>query len=217
MSRKDALPQALDEIARGDYRIIIGTQMLAKGHDFHNITLVGMIDVDQGLFSTDFRAPERMIQQILQVSGRAGRGKLAGEVVIQTHHPEHPLLQTLIKENYATLTDGMLAERRIGHWPPFSHIALLRASAFKGEQAEQFLQQVQQLCHQEAQSGVEILGPVSAAMERKAGRYRYQLLFRSAERKPLHILLKRILPATRKLKTARKVRWSIDVDPVDMS
>jgi primosomal protein N' (replication factor Y) len=217
MSRKNALPQALEEIARGDYRIIIGTQMLAKGHDFHNITLVGMIDVDQGLFSTDFRAPERMIQQILQVSGRAGRGKLAGEVVIQTHHPEHPLLQTLIKENYSTLADGMLEERRTGHWPPFSHIALLRASAFKGEQAEQFLQQVQQLCHQEAQSGVEILGPVSAAMERKAGRYRYQLLFRSAERKPLHILLKRILPATRKLKTARKVRWSIDVDPVDMS
>ncbi|RUM94446.1 MAG: primosomal protein N' [Thiothrix sp.] len=217
MSRKNALPQALDEIARGDYRIIIGTQMLAKGHDFHNITLVGLIDVDQGLFSTDFRAPERMIQQILQVSGRAGRGKLAGEVVIQTHHPEHPLLQTLIKENYATLTDGMLEERRTGHWPPFSHIALLRASAFKGEQAEQFLQQVQQLCSQEALSSVEVLGPVSAAMERKAGRYRYQLLFRSVERKPLHILLKQILPTTRKLKLARKVRWSIDVDPMDMS
>ena len=217
MSRKGALPQALDEIARGDYQIIIGTQMLAKGHDFHNITLVGLIDVDQGLFSTDFRAPERMIQQILQVSGRAGRGKLAGEVVIQTHHPEHPLLQTLITENYTTLADRMLEERRITQWPPFTHLALLRASAFKGEQAEQFLQQVQQLCCQELQSSVEVLGPVSAAMERKAGRYRHQLLFRSEERKPLHILLKRILPATRKLKIARKVRWSIDVDPVDMS
>lgn len=217
MSHKNALPQALDEIARGDYRIIIGTQMLAKGHDFHNITLVGMINVDQGLFSTDFRAPERMIQQILQVSGRAGRGKLAGEVVIQTHHPEHPLLQTLIKENYATLADGMLEERRITHWPPFTHLALLRASAFKGEQAEQFLQQVQQLSCEQSQSSVEILGPVSATMERKAGRYRYQLLFRCAERKPLHILLKSILPATRKLKLARKVRWSIDVDPVDMN
>ena len=216
MSRKNALPQALDEIARGDYRIIIGTQMLAKGHDFHNITLVGLIDVDQGLFSTDFRAPERMIQQILQVSGRAGRGKSAGEVVIQTHHPEHPLLQALITENYATLADGMLEERRTTHWPPFTHLALLRASAFKGEQAEQFLQQVQQLCSQEPQSSVEVLGPVSAAMERKAGRYRYQLLFRSVERKPLHLLLRRILPATRKLKMARKVRWSIDIDPVDM-
>ncbi len=217
MSRKKALSQALEAIAHGDYRIIIGTQMLAKGHDFHDITLVGMIDVDQGLFSTDFRAPERMIQQILQVSGRAGRGKLAGEVVIQTHHPEHPLLQNLIKENYATLVNGILEERRITHWPPHTHLALLRAAAFKAEQAKQFLQQVRQLCHQERPSDVEILGPVSATMERKAGRYRYQLLFRSAERKPLHQLLRQILPATRKLKTARKVRWSIDVDPLDMS
>jgi primosomal protein N' (replication factor Y) len=216
MSHKNALPKALKDIAHGNYPIIIGTQMLAKGHDFHNITLVGMIDVDQGLFSTDFRAAERMIQQILQVSGRAGRGKTAGEVVIQTHHPEHPLLQTLIREDYSTLAERMLEERHTTHWPPYTHLALLRASAHKSEQAEQFLQEVQRLCCADPHSEVEILGPVSAVMERKAGRYRYQLLLRSVERKPLHLLLKRVLPPTRKLKIARKVRWSIDIDPVDM-
>ena len=217
MSRKDALANTLAEIARGDYQIIIGTQILAKGHDFHNITLVGMIDVDQGLFSTDFRAPERMAQQILQVSGRAGRGRQAGEVVIQTHHPEHPLLRSLLKESYAAIAATMLDERRTTLWPPFTHLALFRAAAHQGEQAELFLQQVRQLCTAEEQSEVEILGPVSAAMERKAGRYRYQLLFRGTQRKPLHLLLRQILPAVRKLKTARKVRWSIDIDPVDMN
>jgi primosomal protein N' (replication factor Y) len=217
MRRKGVLAKTLAEIARGDYRIIIGTQMLAKGHDFHNITLVGMIDVDQGLFSTDFRASERMLQQILQVSGRAGRGEQAGEVIIQTHHPEYPLLQTLIKEDYGSIVNDILDERRATRWPPFTHLGLFRAASHQSEQAEQFLHQVRQLCDQGNHLGVEILGPVTAPMERKAGRYHYQLLLRCNERKPLHLLLRQILPATRKLKIARKVRWSIDIDPVDMS
>ncbi|HHJ19122.1 MAG TPA: primosomal protein N', partial [Gammaproteobacteria bacterium] len=216
MSRKHALPEALTAIAQGDYRIIIGTQMLAKGHDFPNITLVGMIDVDQGLFSTDFRAQERLAQQILQVSGRAGRGKIPGEVVIQTHQPEHPLLQSLLTDRYEQISATLLQERQETTWPPFSHLALLRASAHKAGEVQQFLREACHYCHQINLAPLNILGPVAAPLARKAGRYRFQLLLRTSERKQLHLLLKQLLPALRKMKSGRKVRWSMDVDPVDL-
>lgn len=217
MSTKTSLPEALKAIANNQYRIIIGTQLLAKGHDFPNITLVGMIDVDQGLFSTDFHAPERLIQQVLQVSGRAGRGKIPGEVVIQTHQPEHPLLQQLLHEPYSALAKAQLEDRQEAGWPPYSHIALIHASAIEPAQTTEFLRDVKSLCLPVMTQQMEVLGPVSSPMARIAGRFRFQLLLRAESRRPLHQVLKAIRPQIQKLKSARKLRWSIDIDPVDMN
>lgn len=217
MTRKGALPKALEAIRRGEHQIIIGTQMLAKGHDFHNITLVGMINVDQGLFSTDFHAPERLAQQLLQVSGRAGRGEVRGEVVIQTHQPEHPLLQALLRRDYTYIAQNMLLERQQQRWPPYTHIALFRASAHQRVDATNLLEKIAVLLNHYNAQALEILGPVMAPMERRAGRYRVQLLLRSTQRDALHRALAQALPEIRRLKAARKARWSLDIDPVDMA
>ncbi len=217
MGRKHALEDALAAIRRGDYRIVIGTQMLAKGHDFPDITLVGMIDVDQGLFSSDFHASERLAQQILQVSGRAGRGEHAGEVVIQTLQPEHPLLQQLLRQDYHAITPALLEERALGLWPPYRHLALFRASAHEADDARRCLEEIRQLLerHQE-KGGLELLGPAPAPLERKAGRYRFQLLVRTTARGLLHHSLSETVPLIGRLRSARKARWSIDIDPVDL-
>lgn len=217
MSKKDSLSETLKAIAENEYKIIIGTQLLAKGHDFPNITLVGMIDVDQGLFSTDFHAPERLAQQILQVSGRAGRGDMPGEVVIQTHQPEHPLLQQLLQQPYSAVASSQLEERKEAGWPPYSHLALIHASAIDKEKATQFLREVRSICQPLSPDTLEVLGPVSSPMAKIAGRFRFQLLLRADTRQPLHQLLKIARPQIQKLKAARQVRWSIDVDPVDMN
>ena len=216
MGRKHALEEALRDIRNGKYGIIIGTQMLAKGHDFPNITLVGMIDVDQGLFSSDYHATERVAQQILQVSGRAGRGVHAGEVVIQTTQPEHPLLQALLQQDYGAVTPALLEERRLGLWPPYRHIALFRASAHKAEEANGCLDDIRALAEQLGESALEILGPAPAPLERRAGRFRFQLILRSPSRGVLHACLDQLMPRIGKLKSALKARWSLDVDPVDL-
>lgn len=217
MTRKHSLSDALNEVRQGMHQIIIGTQLLAKGHDFHNITLVGMVDVDQGLFSTDFHAPERLVQQIFQVSGRAGRGALRGEVVIQTHQPDHPLLQAILHRDYFTIAKDLLEERRLAFWPPYSNAALFRAAAHHGRDAKQLLEDIAEILRSSASSDLQILGPVTAPMERKAGRYRYQLLLRSARRDLLHRMLRDQLAEIRKLNSARKARWSLDIDPMDLS
>ncbi len=217
MRRKHALDDALQEIRDGKHQIIIGTQMLAKGHDFPNITLVGMIDVDQGLFSSDFHAAERVAQQVMQVSGRAGRGEHAGEVVIQTMQPEHPLLQTLLQHDYSAITSSLLSERELGLWPPYRHIALFRASAHVATDAQTCLNDILELAQALGMDDLELLGPAPAPLERRAGRFRYQLLLRSSSRSVLHRTLNQLTPTIGKLKSARKARWSLDVDPVDLS
>ncbi len=216
MDRKHALEEALRDVRDGRYDIIIGTQMLAKGHDFPNITLVGMIDVDQGLFSSDYHATERVAQQILQVSGRAGRGAHAGEVVIQTTQPEHPLLQALLQQDYGAVTPALLEERRLGLWPPYRHIALFRASAHKAADASGCLDDIRALAEQLGEAALEILGPAPAPLERRAGRFRFQLILRSPSRGTLHACLDQLMPRIGKLKSARKARWSLDVDPADL-
>ncbi len=217
MSRKHALQNALEAIRSNKYQIIIGTQMLAKGHDFHNITLVGMIDMDQGLFSSDYHAPERLAQQVLQVSGRAGRGSDAGEVVIQTLQPENPLLQSLLAQDYGAIVPALETERKLGMWPPYCFLALFRASAHHADDARTCLNEILQLARQQGFPDLELLGPAPAPMERKAGRFRFQLLLRSSSRGQLHQCLRNIMPHIRKLKAARKARWSLDIDPVDLT
>jgi len=214
--RKGSLQQLLEKVRNGRRQILLGTQMLAKGHHLPNVTLVAIISADQGLFSIDFRASERLGQMVIQVAGRAGRADKPGEVVIQTHHPEHPLLQDLLHHDYQRFAEHLLAERRLAALPPYTNMVLLRAEAIERETSQQFLQDAQRLaldCHID---GVDILGPLAAAMERRAGRYRALLVIQSGERQPLHRLLSRWLPRLDTLADARKVRWSIDVDPIDM-
>ncbi len=211
--RKGALEDALAAAQRGDARILLGTQMLAKGHHFPGVTLVAVLDADRGLFSGDFRAAERLAQQIIQVAGRAGRADRPGEVLIQTHQPEHPLLVQLTTEGYPAFAAAALAERRQAGLPPYACMALLRAEAVNPAPPHEFLQEAAELA---AQPGnVQVWGPVSAPMERRAGRYRAQLLLQATRRRDLQQLLDTWVARLDGLKSARRVRWSLDVDPLD--
>jgi primosomal protein N' (replication factor Y) len=219
-SRKDAMNQLFSTIQKGNPCILVGTQMLAKGHHFPRVTLVSILDADGGLFSGDFRASERMAQLIVQVAGRAGRAEEPGRVIIQTHLAEHPLLIQLTEQGYFAFAEQALSERRAAGLPPFSHLALLRAEAHKPNQAESFLDEAcaeaEQLLIDMQLGGIELLGPVPAPMERRAGRYRAQLLVQASARAPLHKLLATWLLALENMPSGRQVRWSLDVDPVDL-
>ena len=214
--RKGAMETMLADVQSGASRILIGTQMLAKGHHFPDVTLVGILDADQGLFSTDFRASERMAQLILQVAGRAGRADKPGEVLIQTHVPDHPLLQLLVQQDYARFAEAALEERQQAALPPYSHLALLRAEGVDPNTPTAFLEAARQLAEQIGNDGVVILGPVPAPMERRAGRTRAQLLLQAEKRADLHRLLNDWAAQLESIREGRKVRWSLDVDPIEM-
>jgi primosomal protein N' (replication factor Y) len=198
----------------GSARILVGTQMLDKGHHFPDVTLVVILNADQSLFSTDYRAAERLAQTIVQVAGRAGRAGKAGEVLIQSLYPEHPLLVTLLERGYAGFAAGALAERAAAHWPPFSRMALLRASDTSQDGAGLFLQQARALLT--APAGVALRGPVPAAMTRRAGRHHAQLLVESAQRTVLQQFLGDWVPQLAGLHTPRSLRWALDVDPLEL-
>ena len=214
--RKGSMEKLLEEMQSGARRILVGTQMLAKGHDFPKVTLVGVLDADQGLFSADFRASERMAQLIIQVAGRAGRADRPGEVLIQTHQPDHPLLQHLVREGYGSFAQAALAERRLAGLPPYAAQALLRAESPASGPPAAFLEAARDRLAAQRASAVALLGPAPAPMERRAGRYRANLLLQASQRAPLQKLLAVTLPELSELKQARKVRWSIDVDPVSL-
>jgi primosomal protein N' (replication factor Y) len=214
--RRGELARLLDEVRRGDVQILLGTQMLAKGHDFPGVTLVGILDLDQSLYASDFRAPERTAQLIVQVTGRAGRAERPGRVVLQTRHPEHPLLRSLLCDGYTGFAAAALAERRAAELPPFSHLALLRAEAPAAETATAFLNQARALAERLAEPGVQCYGPAPAPMERRGGRYRAQLLVQSAQRPRLQRFLAGWILALRAMPRAKGLRWSLDVDPQDM-
>ena len=225
--RKDALEKLFVEFGSRP-GILVGTQMLAKGHDLPNLTLVAVVGIDEGLFSADFRAGEKLAQLLIQVAGRAGRAQKRGEVLLQTHHPEHALLQTLIHGGYHAFADGELAQREAAGFPPFAHLALLRAEAQHADAPMQFLQAAKTLLIPwvaakpargapiSAPEGLTLDGPVAAPMPRRAGMYRAQLLLSSPTRRDLHVALEAALPAVYALPEARKTRWSLDVDPVDL-
>jgi primosomal protein N' (replication factor Y) len=167
--RRGDIERALDEVASGRARILLGTQMLTKGHDYPDVTLVAILNADQGLFGADFRASERLAQQIVQVSGRAGRGDRPGEVLIQSAFPENPLLTSLVQEGYEAFARRALEERAAAGWPPFSRLALLRADGPDRAEVFAFLRQARELAA-DISDGVRILGPAAASMERRAGR-----------------------------------------------
>ncbi len=203
-------------IRSGTARILVGTQMVAKGHDFPNLTLVVVINADQGLFSTDFRAAERLAQTMVQVAGRAGRAHKPGEVLIQTEYPEHPLLRSLLDGGYEAFAAAAMQERQEAAWPPFSHLAALRASALELEPAIRFLEDARNLALKRASRALRLLGPAPAPMARRASRYHAQLLLEAPERSALQRFLAPWIDAIETLPSAKRVRWSLDVDPIDL-
>ncbi|MFK7859990.1 MAG: primosomal protein N' [Granulosicoccus sp.] len=214
--RKGALEQQLALATSGEARILVGTQMLAKGHHFPKLTLVGILDADRGLFGTDFRSLEHMGQLILQVAGRAGREKNSGTVLIQTRNPDSPMLQTLIVDGYAPFAAIAMTERKLAELPPYSFMALVRAEAATAGEPHQFLLEVAASLQSHTGQKLEILGPAPAPMERLGGRFRAQLLLQSDLRSTLNESLSRLSQMIDGLRGARRCRWSIDVDPVDL-
>ncbi|MFI4868770.1 MAG: primosomal protein N' [Steroidobacterales bacterium] len=213
-SRPEQLEAIISRILSGEARIVVGTQMVTKGHHFPGISLVVVLNADQGLFSTDFRAAERLAQTIIQVAGRAGREHNRGEVLIQTEYPDHPLLQSLLSGGYEGFAAVALAERAAARWPPFGRLAVLRASTRSSGGALDFLAAARLLAP--ATREVRLLGPVAAAMARRAERYHAQLLIESAERGPLHRFIDDWLPQVETLARAQRVRYALDVDPIDI-
>lgn len=216
-SRKGMLEQQLAEVHRGGARILIGTQMLAKGHHFPDVTLVALLDVDGSLFSADFRATERFAQLYTQVAGRAGRAGKSGEVILQTHHPDHPLLQLLLRQGYDAFASQKLKERQSVFLPPFTNHILFRVDDHDNQQAPLFLQQLRNLLESSPlnDASLWLLGPVPALQPKRGGRFRWQLLLQHPSRATLQHLIKASLPLIALLPQARKVKWVMDVDPTD--
>ncbi len=215
-TRRGAIHAALDQAKQGEAEILVGTQMLSKGHHFPKLSLVGIVNADQGLFGTDFRSAERMAQSIVQVAGRAGREARAGEVLIQTAFPEHPFWSTLIAGGYEQIAMEALAEREQTRWPPFTRLALIRSAAHRRDDALSFLDAARLSLAPRCNESLRVLGPVDAPMARRAGRYRAQLLLQASDRRVLHTVLRELRPELEQAPSARRVRWSIDVDPIEL-
>ena len=213
---KGAMNKALAAAQSGAARILVGTQLLSKGHHFPSLSLVGVVNADQGLFSTDFRGAERLAQSLVQVAGRAGREREQGEVLVQTAFPKHAFWKALFTGGYHQVARLAAEEREASGWPPYSHLAMIRASAHQRSKTFDFLEVAAESARRAASDDMRILGPVSAPMERRAGRYRGQLLLQSGNRRALHNLLQRLANDLASDLAARRVRWSIDVDPIEL-
>ncbi|MFM2481771.1 primosomal protein N' [Celerinatantimonas sp. YJH-8] len=214
--RKGALETMLKAINANEYQILIGTQMLAKGHHFPNVTLVAIIDIDHALFSSDFRAAERLAQLFIQVAGRAGRAGLKGTVMLQTHHPEHELLQDLINNGYTHFAQFALRERQQTELPPFSYQALIRFETSHSEKIQQFSEQLEAFERSLSDHQCWIFPVTESALPKRAGKLRMQQLLQAHQRVRLHQLLHHLAHWLENTPCAQRVRWSIDVDPIDM-
>ena len=213
-SRKNALVEILERVHAQEIDILVGTQMLAKGHDFPNLTLVGVIDTDSALHSPDFRASERLFAQLMQVAGRAGRADKAGQVIIQTQFPEHALFNALRSQDYVAYANALLQEREQVKFPPYVFTALLRAEANDYALVQVFLKHAFSLARDLSQD-VLIYDPVRPQMERLKGMERGHMLIQASQRQALQILLRNLVMQLRGTNVAAKVRWSIDVNPLE--
>lgn len=217
---KGRVEETFRQVRRGEVDIVVGTQMVSKGHDFPNVTLVCVVNADGGLFSLDFRAPERLSQQLVQVAGRAGRAERHGEVMIQTLFPTAPQLIRLQRHDYNGFARGEMQERREAHYPPYAYLVLLRAESVRADDALRFLTDAaaagKQHLDASADGAVSMMDPVPSPMERRAGRYRAQLLVKGSRREPLHRFVRDWIASCERLPLARRVRWAVDVDPTEM-
>jgi len=213
--KKGSFDEMFAKVHSGEANILVGTQMLAKGHHFPALTLVAIVDADHGLYSPDFRALERLGQLLIQVAGRAGREMHEGEVYIQTFYPEHPQLRALLEKGYDAFAQTLLEERKKTSLPPFQHLVLLRAESKKPMIALEFLRKVSKQFNQNHCKGLQLLGPFPSSVEKRAGYYRAQLWIQSPNRKTLHLFLEKLHQVLAKMKSQRNVRWSLDVDPLE--
>lgn len=211
--KKGELTRMLEAINNNEYNVLVGTQMLAKGHHFPNVTLVAVLGADGALFSHDFRAPEHLAQLLVQVSGRAGRASKPGKVLVQTNFPQHALLQDLVNNGYHHFAKFALVERQQALLPPFTFQALIRAEANYPSYPQKFLADLTQF----ATSDCMMAGPMPAPMEKRAGKYRFHLMIQSKGRTALHQLLQLMIVNIPSLESSKKVRWSIDIDPQDLT
>ena len=213
--QKNSLDEALEKAKAGKAKILVGTQMLSKGHHFSSLSLVVVVNADQGLFSNDFRGSERLAQNIIQVAGRAGREKKKGQVIIQTEYPDHPFWPLLFQDGYKEIVEMTLMDRKSANWPPYSFIVLIRAQSHRKKYTWSFLEEAKKILISQ-KPNFSILGPVSAPMEKKASHYRGQLLLQSEGRKSLNQSLKMFIDEIERKKFVRRVKWSIDVDPIEL-
>jgi len=216
--KKGALEDFFATADSGEPCVLVGTQILAKGHHFENVTLVVILDADSGLMSADFRSHERMAQLLTQVAGRSGRGKISGKVLVQTHQPEHPVLDQLFNCGYSKLAQQLLNQRQQGMLPPFRSLTLIRAESSQPQLALDFLNRARQISekHLASITGIDILGPLPALMEKRSGRYRFVLQISSVARSNLQRLLNEVAFALENSKKDNKIRWSIDVDAQEL-
>ena len=210
--RRHAAEQAFDAVHAGDVDVLVGTQMIAKGHDFQRVSLVVVLNPDGQLASHDFRAPERLFSTLVQVAGRAGRGGHASRVLLQTRFPGHPLFAALARHDYAAFADGQLAERRAANMPPFTHQALLTAEARTMDGALGFLREAR--AEAPSSDDVRVFDPVPMALQKLAGAERAQLLVESDRRGPLQAFLRAWLESLRARRG--RIRWQIEVDPQEI-
>lgn len=217
--RKQAMVNVVARVDSGEPCILVGTQILAKGHHFPNVTLVVVLDADNGLYSPDFRATERLGQLITQVAGRAGRGGAPGSVMIQSHHCEHPLLTLLSQRQYPTFAAQLMSERQLSALPPYTNMAVIRAEALSSNDAQLLLTGAREHCEANTAGSpaLRYLGPFPAPLERRNNRFRYQLLLIAEQRSILHRIIDDLCQWMASSKTARSTRWSLDIDPQDMS
>ena len=214
--KKGALEAFFSTADSGEPCILVGTQILAKGHHFENVTLVVILDADSGLMSADFRSHERMGQLLTQVAGRSGRGKISGQVMVQTHQPDHPVLDQLFNQGYHPLAQQLLSHRQQGQLPPFKSLAVIRAESIYPQLALDFLNLARSISEQHITSDTQLLGPLPALMEKRSGRYRFILQITSTQRSHLQQLLFQVAMALENTKKDNKIRWSIDVDPQEL-
>lgn len=212
--KKHAFAQQLDQIHAGAAQLIIGTQMLAKGHHFSRLSLVVVLDADYGFYDQDFRALERLGQLLMQVAGRAGRADIPGEVVIQTHVPDHLGLQVLVQKGYEPFAKSLLELRKQASLPPFSYMALIRA---QGRQQDKVLGLMHEIKLQLSTAAITVMGPAPAPLAKKASFYRMQLMLKSKSRQQLQASLTSLRSWLMTHKVANGLRWNIDVDPIDLS
>jgi primosomal protein N' (replication factor Y) len=214
--KKGSVEEAMARLHRQETDILLGTQMIAKGHHLPHITLVAILDVDHALFSTDFRSLEKMGQLITQVAGRTGRAEKPGHVVLQTAHPEHPLLKMILEEGYLNFANALLTERKATNLPPYSYQALIRAEAKHPQLALDFLTRIKRSIETNTSKTFTILGPIPAPMERRQQQHRAQLLLQAPKRSSLQTLLSKLIEKMNEDPNQKKIRWSLDVDPIDL-
>ena len=211
----DSFEIILRNIEEKQVDIVIGTQMISKGLDFENVTLVGVIDADSRLYSIDFRAEERLAQLLIQVTGRAGRGGKAGEMVLQTHRPDNPVLRRIIDEGYETYSDTALAERELAQLPPYVSMVIIRAESQQVSRPKSFLLSVKKLLEKNSGGKLKITDPIPALMAQRAGRHRYLLAIRMMKKSYIHDCIGSTILDIENLARKIKLRWAIDVDPHD--